>query len=354
MGTSAPTPDLADIPIIDLRNWIEDSHPSSDDGECTKLADALHRFGVVLVRDPRVTEVDNDAFLDQMERYYEQSDGVTDARPELSYQVGVTPEGTERPRSHCETINRLPDGHQPKTICPPEADPKWRFFWRVGPRPELTEYTQLNAPPVVPAGFKDWGTVMDNWGSKMIGTLVVVARMAGLGLGLGHDSITSLMDMGPHLLAPTGSDFGKHGALGKVLAGFHYDLNLLTIHGQSRFPGLSVWLRDGRQVRRVVRVPDGCLLVQAGKQLEMITGGHVLAGFHEVAVTEATMEAVKRRKELGACTWRVSSTCFAHAASDKVLQPLGRFATVSTQELYPPVKAGDMVQEELRAIRLGS
>lgn len=31
-----------------------------------------------------------------------------------------------------------------------------------------------------------------------------------------------------------------------------------------------------------VSVPDGCLLVQAGKQLERLTGGHVLAGFHEV------------------------------------------------------------------------
>lgn len=29
-------------------------------------------------------------------------------------------------------------------------------------------------------------------------------------------------------------------------------------------------------------MPDGCLLVQAGKQLERLTGGHVLAGFHEV------------------------------------------------------------------------
>lgn len=31
-------------------------------------------------------------------------------------------------------------------------------------------------------------------------------------------------------------------------------------------------------------MPDGCLLVQAGKQLEVLTGGHVIAGFHEVLV----------------------------------------------------------------------
>jgi hypothetical protein len=39
------------------------------------------------------------------------------------------------------------------------------------------------------------------------------------------------------------------------------DLNWMTIHGKSRFPGLFIWLRDGRRVP--VAVPDGCLLLQA-------------------------------------------------------------------------------------------
>jgi len=38
-------------------------------------------------------------------------------------------------------------------------------------------------------------------------------------------------------------------------------------------------------------MPQGnYLLVQAGKQLEHITGGLVKAGFHEVVVNEATLE----------------------------------------------------------------
>ncbi len=53
-----------------------------------------------------------------------------------------------------------------------------------------------------------------------------------------------------------------------------------TLHGKSRFPGLYVWLRDGRRV--AVRVPDGCLFLQAGRQLEWLTGGAVVAGMHEV------------------------------------------------------------------------
>lgn len=51
-------------------------------------------------------------------------------------------------------------------------------------------------------------------------------------------------------------------------------------------------------LRRVpVSVPDGCLLVQAGKQLERLTGGHVLAGFHEVrpaGLVHGEMERFRR------------------------------------------------------------
>jgi isopenicillin N synthase-like dioxygenase len=35
-----------------------------------------------------------------------------------------------------------------------------------------------------------------------------------------------------------------------------------------------------------VRVPEGHLLLQAGKQLEWFTGGYIKAGFHEVIHTE--------------------------------------------------------------------
>lgn len=42
------------------------------------------------------------------------------------------------------------------------------------------------------------------------------------------------------------------------------------------------WATSGCHTRMRVKVPPGCLLVQAGKQLEHLTGGHVRAGFHEV------------------------------------------------------------------------
>jgi len=133
--------------------------------------------------------------------------------------------------------------------------------------------------------------------------------------------------------------------------GFHYDLNLLTIHGRSRFPGLHIWLRDGRRI--AVRVPAGCLLLQAGRQLEWLTGGYVQAGWHEVVVTEATLAASEAAEAAGRSRWRVSSTVFAHVASAQVLQPLGRFGGLpGAAEGYPPTPAGRQVQMELEAIKL--
>ena len=72
-----------DIPIVDLSGWIGKENGNLDD--CRRLANSLHRFGLVIVRDPRVSEVDSNSFLDQMETYFAQSDGVKDARPEVQY-----------------------------------------------------------------------------------------------------------------------------------------------------------------------------------------------------------------------------------------------------------------------------
>ncbi len=94
----------------------------------------------------------------------------------------------------------------------------------------------------------------------------------------------------PHILAPTASDLRKCGEKNTILAGFHTDLNFLTIHGRSRYPGLHVWARNtGKRIP--VKIPEGnYLLVQAGKQLEHLSGGLIKAGFHEVVVSDKTIE----------------------------------------------------------------
>jgi isopenicillin N synthase-like dioxygenase len=60
--------------------------------------------------------------------------------------------------------------------------------------------------------------------------------------------------------ALAGTDLRKHNQSKQIFAGYHYDLNFLTIHGKARFPGLFVWLRNGHRIP--VKMPEGCLLLQ--------------------------------------------------------------------------------------------
>ena len=121
-----------------------------------------------------MSESDNSTFIDMMERYFDQDTHkkLPDARPQFHYQVGVTPERIERPRNHCNRMKELGliktnnknndnddnndnNDNQSMSLCPPELDPKWRYFWRIGNTPSNTQFKQLNADAVIPSNFKD-------------------------------------------------------------------------------------------------------------------------------------------------------------------------------------------------------
>jgi isopenicillin N synthase-like dioxygenase len=160
---------MASFPVIDLAGYL---HQQGDfAAQCKEIAHLLHEFGILIVKDPRVDDQLNTNFLDMMEQYYEQPVEVRqlDARPEVHYQVGVTPEEIERARNHCSRIKGLNSSEAPLTECPPEKDHKSRFFWRIGPPPADNAHRDLNMPPVLPANFPHWADTMNGWGEKILG-----------------------------------------------------------------------------------------------------------------------------------------------------------------------------------------
>ncbi|KAJ3104062.1 hypothetical protein HK100_004109 [Physocladia obscura] len=351
------------LPVIGLEVFLADPTSAEAIVSCKAVAAALQEHGALSIRDPRVSEADNGAFVDLMEAYFSQeaSTKALDERPEVGYQVGSTPAFTEIPRCAADDecvalVERLLPDDKPAPFD--TADAKERFFWRVGtpPPPGLaTQFLSLHAVPVVPPAFADvWQNQMDAWGAKLLAAVRVVAEMLAVGLGLPQDAIAGRTDHAPHLLAPTGSDLSgaANARVGRVLAGFHTDLNLLTIHGKSRFPGLNIWDAQNHKLR--AKIPDGCLLVQAGKQLEYLTAGHIKAGFHEVVVTDDTLTAIAKQTEAGRPLWRISSTLFFHCDSDSTLEPLPIFATPESFARFPPLLAGTQVQHELGLINLSA
>ena len=356
--------DGSSLPVFDLGPYLDSTTTLNItlDGNvlelCENIASCLKETSCLVVRDPRVDAAANDRFLNTMEEYFARplEEKLEDARPDLAYQVGITPEGVERPRclndeSMKEVISSFSEEDAPHTPC--GADPKWRYFWRLGERPTATRFQELNADPVIPKGFDNWEAIMDEWGNHMLSTVRTVSEMIAIGCGLERDVFVQRMHLGPHLLAPTGTDLEKHGIEeGVVFAGFHNDLNFLTVHGKSRFPGLFIWLRDGTRIP--VRIPDGCLLIQAGKQMEWMTGGCIKAGYHEVICTKETIAAKEAAMKEDKSTWRVSSTVFSQLASDEVLRPLPCFAQSDPDidKKYPPIAVGQFVESELKYINL--
>ncbi|KAJ3555215.1 hypothetical protein NM688_g2702 [Phlebia brevispora] len=370
------------LPIIDLDVFLtQPRHSPAVLNECKKAADALITYGALLLRDSRVSEEDNVEFLDLMEDYFAQPETLLkhDEHPELGYQVGVTLENTEKPKCAVDepclrVIERLEPSERPLDITGHSPDPKCRFFWRMSEKPPYeTQFPGLNAPNVVPedqAIKRRWTPTMDKWGTSMKNAVENLAEMAAIGLGLPGETFTDAGQYGPHLLAPTASDLVKYGKKNTILAGFHTDLNFLTIHGRSRYPGLNIWARNtGKRIPVNFPASGRYLLVQAGKQLEHLSGGLIKAGYHEVVVNDATLEAVERRKTQfpSRPLIRISSTFFWHLSSDYDLNPIPalqeraesiRAAASGLDRLgeeetaYPAMKVGQQVQNELKYIAL--
>ncbi|KAF2551838.1 hypothetical protein F2Q68_00036477, partial [Brassica cretica] len=194
-----------ELPVVDLSRYLQSSNSESDPqlgtdllDSCREVSRILKETGALLVKDPRCSAEDNDRFIDMMETYFSKPDEFKrlQERPNLHYQVGVTPEGVEVPRSLVdeemqEKFKTMPNECKPH--IPKGPDHKWRYMWRVGPRPSNTRFKELNSEPVIPEGFPEWKEVMDSWGYKMISAVEVVAEMAAIGFGLPKDAFTSLM-----------------------------------------------------------------------------------------------------------------------------------------------------------------
>jgi isopenicillin N synthase-like dioxygenase len=339
----------------------------------------LITYGALLLHDSRVSEEDNNTFLDLLEDYFNQpaADLKKDERPQFSYQVGVTLENTEKPKCAVDEpclriIERLDPAERPLDITAHAPDPKCRFFWKMSQSPPYeTQFPGLNVSNVVPESEdlrKRWPGTMEKWGKSMKDAVENVAEMAAIGLGLPRETFKEAGKYGPHILAPTASDLVKYGKENTILAGFHSDLNFLTIHGRSRYPGLHIWARNTGKRIAVKFPPTGrYLLVQAGKQLEHLSGGLIKAGFHEVVVNDSTLKVIEQRKINfpDRPLIRISSTFFWHLSSDYDLASIPILAAkaqeISTNSSgsgleekyeYPPMKVGQQVQNELKHIAL--
>lgn len=185
-----------DLPVIDLDVYLNNPVDSPEvKAECEKAAKALITYGALVLHDSRVAEKDNETFLDLLEDYFAQPEEELrkDERPELSYQIGVTLENTEKPKCAVDepclnVIQRLAPEERPLDISGHHPDPKCRFFWRMAEQPPYeTKFPGLNSENVVPQAphiRERWNPAMEQWGASMKSAVEGLTEMTAVGLGL--------------------------------------------------------------------------------------------------------------------------------------------------------------------------
>lgn len=82
------------LPVIDVTNFLKKNNNWQKD--CQYVAQNLKKFGLILIKDPRINPGDNDRFLDLMETYFSKrskqfDQGLTtlDFSPETNFRRGI-------------------------------------------------------------------------------------------------------------------------------------------------------------------------------------------------------------------------------------------------------------------------
>ncbi len=321
----------ADIPVVDL-TALESADAAAD----RSLVDALGTYGLVHVRG---LDLDRAAllalyadFIALTERPLEQKAPL--GRADLWYQRGWTPPDTEK----AVLAGGQPDFKECYFAAPHDVDADCRV-----------EYPQIYADNVWPEGLPDFQARYLAMGRLLHATGLTVLAAVARALGLAAGTFAERVEGGAHVtrllryLAVKPQQVER----GVLWGEEHTDFNLLTLlpGGQFYDPegqpaprpdehgGLYLRSRPtpdapaGRRVRGLA--PPGCLVVQVGQQLEILTGGALVATPHEIAPPKTPGYT------------RCSLAHFVHLHAHQVVTPLGPFRTAETVAAYrPPVLAG--------------
>jgi isopenicillin N synthase-like dioxygenase len=63
---------MDEIPIIDVEAYLNKT-PGLYEIECKKVADCLHKYGILVFKDPRANEQENNKYIDLMEHYFDKT-----------------------------------------------------------------------------------------------------------------------------------------------------------------------------------------------------------------------------------------------------------------------------------------
>jgi isopenicillin N synthase-like dioxygenase len=339
-----------EIPTIDLAD-LSGTHGEAARAETqVRLGNAFRQFGLAYVRGHAVDKSELSAFYNAFRAFSARPTAEKQpcARPDLWFQRGWTPPNTEV----AVAGTGQPDFKECYFAAPYAACPELQSAY-----PELypENVWPLDVAPEFQNGLLNLGRALHVAG-------VALLQGCARALGLADDVFATRIAKGPHVtrvlnyLPLSAAQVGTDIVWGEE----HTDFNLLTLlpggvfydpAGQSApkpddKSGLYLRTREnatspkGTLIRGTA--PEGCITVQVGQQLEILTAGEFLATPHVITAP-------------GVPGWsRLSSAHFIHTGCDEVLYPLPQFLKKQGANIAygPPVLAGTYALKTLADIGL--
>lgn len=324
------------IPTVDLADLVHHDRAVRM-AAASAIRDAFSTYGLVFAAghgvDLALRERVFERFVAFTDRTREQKEPVN--RPDIWFQRGWTPPNTER----AVVAGGQPDFKECYFAAPMPVDPDCRI-----------EYPEIFADNVWPEDegeefrhdYLALGQQMHEAGLSLLSGL-------SMALGLPPRGFDHRLEGAAHVfrllryLPLTADQVGT----GILWGEEHTDFNLLTVLPGGRFldpegvpcarpddaSGLFLRTRPTKEHPRGVMVrgrpPEGCIVAQVGQQLEILTGGAVLATPHVVTAPKTPGYT------------RVSGAHFLHLHPHQMVFPFERFRTPETLADYsPPVLAG--------------
>lgn len=321
--------DVATIPTVDLAELV---HPERDVRRraAEQIREGFGTYGLVYLANHGVDFEARDRLF---ERFVELTERSPDAKEPLNrgdiwFQRGWTPPNTER----AVVAGGQPDFKECYFAAPVPTDPALGI-----------EYPEVYADNVWPEDLEGFEADYLTLGQQLHEAGLSLLGGVALALEMPSRTFERKVEGGAHvfrLLRYLPVD-AEQLAAGVLWGEEHTDFNLLTLLPGGRFhdadgapcerpdetSGLYLRTRGGDKVRGVA--PEGCIVAQVGQQLEILTGGELLATPHVI-----TPPAVPGYT-------RVSGAHFLHLHAHQMVFPMERFRTDETLEAYrPPVLAG--------------
>jgi isopenicillin N synthase-like dioxygenase len=323
------------IPTVDLADLVHHDRAMRA-AAAAAIKEGFSIYGLVFVQNHGVDLELRERVFDRFVRFTDRP--ATEKEPvnraDLWFQRGWTPPNTER----AVVAGGQPDFKECYFAAPMPVDPDC-----------CIEYPEIFADNVWPEGDEGFAEDYVALGQQLHEAGLSLLSGLSMALGLPPRGFDHRLEGGAHVfrllryLPLTAEQVGT----GILWGEEHTDFNLLTLLPGGRFldpagmpcgapddgSGLFLRTRPTKEHPQGVKVkgtpPPGCIVAQVGQQLEILTGGEVLATPHVITAPKTPGYT------------RVSAAHFLHLHPHQMVLPFEKYRTPETLEAYsPPVLAG--------------